>query len=1051
MNRILNAFIERKRATIFVLLLLVLYGMGAYNKIPRESNPDIDIPNIYVSTIYPGISPEDSEKLLSKPIENSLKTIKGLDQITSFSDEGVSSLVLEFKAGFDSDTAAREVRDKVAEVRSQLPKDIYEPVVKQINVSLFPVLNVILAGDLPYRTLRNIAKDLKDNIESIPEVLQADISGFAEEVIEIQIDPQHISSYALAMSDLEFVINNNNRLIIAGTFQNKTGGFVIKVPGMIEEYQELLHFPIKFDGQKLVKLQDIAGIKRTYKDPTSIARVNGKNAVVLEVVKRTGENIISTIGKVKAVVVEEAKRWPQNLNIIFSQDQSDHIIDMVDDLENNIIIAVILVTTVILFSVGAKASLLIALSIPASFLVGILLLYLNGITLNIVVLFSLILTVGMIVDDAIVVSEYADRKMIEGQTPHAAFLEAADRMFWPVFTSTLVKLVVFMPLLFWPGIIGQFMKFMPITVLVVLFNSLIYALFFLPAIGTIVGKPKHLHASTLPVIKGETLVKNIDYSQLHFLTKKYVIYLLKVLEIPKRFVFSILGLLVLVYAFFIIAGPGSMFFPDVEPDNALITVQSTDNLSVYAIDDKIAEIEEKILDMQDEIKVIYLRSGAVQGEQFPKNTIGYIQLEFVNWQHRRKAKEISKDIEQRVRDIRGVGVQILKEKKGPPSVKSIRMDVTAITQESIDKVANILADYMQKDPEFKDLEDSRAGKQIELQVTIDREKLANYQLSFADIGPAIQMITSGFKVSTYRPNDSIDEIDIVVRFPEQKRKLFDINNLIIVSKNGNTIPLSNVAKVMPGIKTTTIKRVDGKRVATLMANVIDGVLSNNKLAELRKFIASNEQIAQSDAKIKFLGEEKDQAQTASFLMNSFLLTLLLMFGIMIIQFNSIYQTCIIMSAVFLSTVGVLLGHIITWQPFGIVMSGVGVIALGGIVLNNNILFVDTYQHLRKNGVPVYDSIVFAGMERLRPILLTAATAILGLLPMVFGLTINFYSREITYDAPSSQWWRQLSSAIAGGLTFATILTLFFTPSLLLIFAKLDDIVPNRKNKNTKNG
>lgn len=1033
LESVLKYFVHRKRATLFIFVLILIYGFIAYKTIPKESSPDIDIPYIYVTTIYDGISPEDSEKLLTKPIENELRDIEGLKQITSYSNESTSSIILEFEAGFDSKRALEDVRAKVSDAESQLPDDVDEPVIEELNISLFPVLNIFLAGDLPLRTLRQYAEDLQEKIEAISEVLEANISGIEEEVVEIEIEPKDIDTYNLSLSQLESIFQGNNRLVAAGILRTKTGDFALKVPGLIETYRDFLEFPIMASGDRVLKVQDIARVKRTFKDPESIVRVNGKSALSLEVVKRKGENIIETVAKVKEVIDEEIKFWPKNIQLIFSQDESQNIKDFVADLENTIFIGVLLVMSVILLSVSAKSALLIALSIPSAFLAAILFIDAMGITLNIVVLFSLILTVGMIVDDAIVISEYADIQMQRGMDPKKAFPHAAHRMFWPVFTSTVVKIVVFMPLLFWPNIIGQFMLFMPITVICVLINSSIYATVFQPSIGILLGKPKSYHK------KMEDLVPSkLDLAKLDPFRKKYAKLLMKVLGHAKKFTLGIFGLLVLIYIFFIAAGPGSEFFPSIEPDNAYITIQSTDNLSIQEIDEKLSQLEQIVLEDLSEIKVLYFRAGKQSGQSddFPQNTIGYLLLEFEDWELRRKASEILADFKERFENtIKGVKLEIIEERKGPVTGKPIEMNFSGRDPAMVNEFADKLITMMNSDPDYKGIEDSRSTRELEWELVIDRAKLATYGVDLRTIGAAVRLMTEGFEISEYTPDDSDEEIDVVVRFPPQFRKLMALDQINVITQKGS-IPLTQLVKPTPNIKVTEIKRVDRKKVITIMSDVHEDVLVNNKLKELYKFL-EDEKFSQAGVAVEFLGDEEEQQETGAFLVSAFLLALLLMFLVMLIQFNSFYHTVIVMSAVFLSSVGVLIAHIVTWQPFGIVMSGVGIIALGGIVLNNNILYIDTYQRLRESRVPFYDAIVMAGVERLRPILLTAFTAVLGLLPMVLGLTINLYDRTITYDAPSSQWWRQLSSSIAGGLTFATVLTLFFTPCLLMMGQRFD--------------
>ena len=480
MEKIIEAFTHRKRATIFFLLILVVCGYFSYLSIPKEDSPDVKIPMIYVMVTHAGISPEDSQKLLLKPMELALRSVSGIKELTSYAYEGSGVIIAKFNAGFDSNKALNEIRAEINDAEHNLPKDTDKPIIKEINLSLMPVLNVILTGDIPEESLITMSRKLKDKVETVEDVLSVDLKGDRVDVVEIIVTPQILDSYNISLVQLSQIIAKNNALIAVGQVKNDGGTFSVKVPSTIENVSDLFDFPVFSHNGQVVKLNDIAQIKKTYKDPNYIARVNGKSAVVLEVSKRTGANVISTIKKVKNLVEQEKKFLPSHLEVIYAQDESDKIIDMVDELENGILLAIILVTIVVVFSVGGRSALLIALSIPTSFLIGILLMDMLGYTLNIVVLFSLILTVGMIVDDAIVVSEYADRKVIDGMDIKKAFVHSAHRMFWPIVTSTLVKIVVFLPLLFWPGVIGQFMKYMPITVTIILSNSLLFALFFQP-------------------------------------------------------------------------------------------------------------------------------------------------------------------------------------------------------------------------------------------------------------------------------------------------------------------------------------------------------------------------------------------------------------------------------------------------------------------------------------------------------------------------------------------------------------------------------------------
>ena len=815
------------------------------------------------------------------------------------------------------------------------------------------------------------------------------------------------------------------------------GAYAIKVPSMISNLEELLNFPIKASTEGILKLKDIASVRATMKDSETIARVNGKPAVVLEVTKRTGANIINTVSAVKKTVKEASADLPSSVNILYSQDQSNQIIDMIIDLENSIILAAILVVIVIVLSVGFRSALLIGLSLPASFFVGILMLDMCGYTLNMVVLFSLILTVGMIVDDAIVVSEYADRKMVDGEDPQPAFLESAQRMFWPIITSTLVKIIVFMPLLYWPGTIGQFMKYMPITVIAILSNSLIFALIFQPVLGPLLGKANQEDASAINAMRA---AEDGDFKNLRGLTSRYIHLLQIVLKMPKLFVAGTFCFLISIYAFFFAAGTGVEFFPKIEPTTITIAIGSPGNLSIYQKNDVLQQVESKILDMKEDIKVFYAKSGSVNDKNLlPEDTIATIQLELEDWQLRRKAKDIIKDLEGRLMSIKGISYQILEERKGPTAQKPIEINFISKTYPLLPPFIAKLREAMITIGNFKDTEDSRPVPAIEWNLVFDRELAAKYQVDVGMIGSALKLLTTGLKISSYRSDYSDKEIDILLRYPEEKRFISAIDNIVITKNDGTKVPISMLIKKIASQQVDKIKRLDQDTVITMKTDVMPGILVDTKLKELKAWLHGN---LPSDIEAKYGGDDKDQKETSQFLGRAFGLALVMMFMIMLIQFNSFLHTFIVMSAVFLSTVGVLLGLIISWQPFGIVMCGIGIIALSGVVLNNNILFVDTYQHLRKEGLSVEDSVMRAGAQRMRPILLTALTAILGLLPMVLGLTINFFDREVTYDAPSSQWWRQLAASIAGGLSFATVLTLFFTPCLLVLGKRFEkDVSP----------
>ena len=1028
MDKFIDACIDRYRTIILILLMILIAGTVSYRNIPKESNPDIQIPFVFVSMTHEGISPEDGERLLLRPMEKELRSIEGIKEMTSYATEGSASINLEFYAGFDSDKALNDVREKVDTGKAELPSETEEPIVQEVNLSLFPVVNVIMTAEISEYSLISMARNLRDKIEEIPNVLDVEIGGDREDAVEVIIDPMVLQSYGLTIESLNSVAVGFNRLIASGALDNKTGRYSIKVPGLLENLNDILSLPVKVNGDAVITVRDIATIKKTFKDPEGFARANGVKSIVLEVSKRSGTNIIETIDQVKEVVEYAKMSLPEGIDIQYSQDQSNNIKDMLSDLENNIILAILLVMSVILYFVGFRSAALVTVSIPGSFLIGILIISSLGLNLNIVVLFSLILSIGMLVDSSIIICEMADRKMSEGVKYSKAYIDAAKYMKWPIIVSTATTLVVFMPLLFWPGIVGQFMQYMPITLIATLSGSLFMAIIFIPTIGSIISKG------------GSKVISNDKFSEIHSskdvekvggFTSKYYKTLKLVLGNSKKFVFVICSSLVAVYIYYGAFGTGFEFFPEVEPENSQIQVRARGNLSVYEKDELLREVESKILDMEDEILVFYSRSGRMgNSHNLPEDTIGTIQIEYKNWQERRTAKAIQEDIKNRTKEIGGILIDIQDQEQGPGQAKPIEIEVSSYDKDLIKPVVEKIVTAMQNIDGITDLEDSRPIPAIEWEMALDREMAARFGVDVGVIGNFIKLVTNGMIATSYRPDDADDEVDILVRFPEEKRNISNLDYLRVVTDNGS-VPISNFVKRVGKPKIETIHRTDGYPVVTIKSGVAEGFLADNKVREVKEYLKSLE--VDSNVRVKFKGDDEEQRQAGEFLQNAFMLALFFMALILITQFNSIYYMFIILSAVFLSTVGVLVGLILTGQPFGIVMCGVGIISLSGIVVNNNIIFIDTYQRLKKDGVEIKEALLLTGVQRLRPILLTAGTTILGLMPMVLGVNIDFISQDITFGAPSSQWWKQLSTSIAGGLAFATVLTLFFTPSLLFMW------------------
>ncbi|PID60274.1 MAG: MFS transporter [Gammaproteobacteria bacterium] len=1023
MYRLIDAAFDRHRAVLLLLVFLVLSGISAYRAIPKESEPDVPIPIIYVSISHDGISPEDAERLLLRPMETELQNITGIQTMQSTASEGHGSVLLEFDAGFDGDQALADVREKVDVARSQLPDATDEPTVNEINIALFPVLNISLSGPLPERTLLSIARELQERIEALPGVLEAPISGEREEVLEIVVDPVVMETYQVDFNELFSLINNNNLLVAAGAIDTGAGRMVLKVPGVVEDIEDVMSLPVKVTENAVVTFGDVASIRRTFKDPESYARLDGQPTLVLEVTKRLGANIIATIEEVRKVIDASRSTLPETLEIGFHQDRSEETRTMLKDLQNNVVSGVVLVVLVIMAALGVRSALLVGFAIPGSFLTGILVIYAMGHTMNVVVLFSLILVVGMLVDGAIIVTELADRNQQAGMPPAEAFARASKRMAWPVIASTFTTLAVFFPLLFWPGIIGEFMKFLPLTVICCLLASLAMALVFVPVIGKVLGGRKP--AETTPrdsAAAGEPAPANRA-------VRSYLTVLGTVLQRPLLTFIGVLVFTIATYVAYGLFGKGVEFFPSTEPETMAVQVRARGDLSIDERDAIMRRVEERLLGLP-EIESLYTHTGGGAGaDNAAADVIGTVTLELIDWDQRRKAEVLKPEWRERLADIPGIRIEIVENEGGPDGgEKPINIEVSA-PEDALDETVDRLRGIMARQGSFIDIEDNRPLPGVEWRLETDREKAARYGADVALIGNAIQLVTNGVRVAGYRPDDATDELDIRVRYPIEQRNLDQIGYLRVPTNRG-MVPVSNFITIEPAPKTGIIQRVDGRRVITVEADVAADYLADTELRKLQTTLA--ELPREPDVTITFRGEAEEQEEAMNFLISAFISAVFLMFIILVTQFNSLYQAVLVLSAVIFSTAGVLIGLLITAQPFGIVMVGIGIIALAGIVVNNNIVLIDTYNRRRQRGLAPYDAALQTGAMRARPVFLTAITTILGLMPMVLSMNIDLVNREITFGAPSTMWWTQLSSAIAGGLAFTTLLTLFLTPCLLVL-------------------
>ncbi|MBS9722246.1 efflux RND transporter permease subunit [Tianweitania sp. BSSL-BM11] len=1005
--------IRNARLTLCVLLFFIVAGALVYRGIPKEAEPDIQIPIIYVSLTYQGISPEDAERLLLRPVETQLKSLQNVKEVRSAGFQGGGFVLIEFVAGADLSNSLQDVRSKVQDARRDLPQGVDEPTVTEVNTSDFPVLVVTLSGNVPERALTVASRELRDRIEEVEGVLEATLQGAREDLVEVIIDPVKLSSYGLQLNQLIQGVGQSNSLVAAGAIEGSEGRYAVKVPSLIETPEDVANLPIVAGPNAVVRASDLATVRSTFKDAETITRLDGKPAIAIEVKKRTGTNLIETVDKVKAVADAFKTNLPEGTVVSYSQDKSTFITQMLTDLQNHVMIAVILVFIIILYSLSGRASILIGLSIPSSFLLGILMLGLMGYTVNMIVLFGLILAVGMLVDDAIIVTEYAERRMSEGMDRKQAFAEAASRMAGPVIAATLTRIAAFSPLLFWPGIVGEFMKYLPITLIVTLAASMLYALVFTPTIGALIAKA-HPH--------DEEQAKD----GLYLNTVKTAI------RFPKMVLVLTVAMLVGVFMAYGKFGSGVEFFPNVEPDYGLLYVHARGNLSLDEKDAAVREAERRILGWPG-IKSVYTRSGSTRGggQETAEDVVGVIQYEFVDWRERKPANDILDDLRAAMTGIPGADIEVRVPEAGPATGKPIQVELSAVDPTGLDERARQVAEVVRQVPGVIDLTDGLPPPGVDWALQIDRAKAAQYGVSPASVGSVVQLVTTGLKLSDYRPAGADDAVDIVLRLPQDRRTISTLDQLRIETANGS-VPLSNFVTRQAERSVSVLNRIDGQRTIKVEANVANGYQVAAVQAQVTQAVSN---LDLGNVRWKLGGSDEESQEAASFLMNAFGAAIFLIFVVLLAQFNKFTSVFLVLMTVVMATIGVFLGLLITGQPFGIVMSGIGVIALAGVVVNNNIVLIDTYDRLREEGWTKRDAILQTCRERARPVVLTALSAILGVLPIAFGLGLEIFHHETTINAPSTQWWVSLSSAIVFGLSFATVLTLVVTPSALMVFTR----------------
>ena len=1123
MTGIIDWASQRARMILALIIASLAAGIFSYTGLPKEGEPDIEIPALFISVVFPGISAADSETLLVRPMETELADLDGLKKMTATAAENYAGLALEFEFGWDKAKTMADVREAMNSAEALFPNGAEKYSINELNFSEFPIIIVNLTGDVPERTMTRVATKLQEEIEAMDAVLEAVISGNRDEMVEVTIDPLRLESYNVTAGELINVVQNNNQLIAAGEVDSNQGTFSVKIPSSFNEAQDIYDLPVKTNGDRVVTLGDLAKIKLTFVDRAGTARFNGENTVALQVVKRKGFNLIGTAKDVRSLVEKESQNWPTNLkaavDVGTSNDQSRVVDSMVRQLEGSVLTAIALVMIVVLTSLGTRAALLVGFSIPTSFLLCFVLLGLMGVTISNIVMFGLILAVGMLVDGAIVVVEYADKRISQGTGPMKAYVEAAKRMFWPVVSSTATTLCAFLPMLFWPGVPGQFMGMLPVTLIFVLSASLIVALIYLPILGGVSGRlsrffenssdwlrnvlPWFIRLLLVPVIVlslffsilqvvNPNLLLSIEPDKLGpmaslpgvamFIASAFMASIvLGSVEIRKRqknvqagyrrtlfgyfikFIagnpvmplIAIAGVIAFTSFIFTTFGKnnyGVEFFVEGEPEQAIVYVKARGNLSLNEKDILVRQAE-LIVNAHPGVESVFSFAGAgglnqnTAGASAPKDTIGQIQLETIPWENRRgnsdlDGNKIIAELSNALSALPGIEIEILELERGPASPKPVHLRLKGENWNDLLNTTAQMRNIFDQTEGLIQVEDTRPLPGIDWQIDVDVEKAGRYGADVATVGAMIQLVTRGILLDTMRVDSSDEEIEIRVRLPEEDRFLSTLDNLKVRTADG-LVPLSNFISRKPVAKLAEINRIDQKRYFDIKAgiepNLKRTVISDDGI-ESEVFINANERIAFLTKYLQenplppgisweWTGDQADQAESQAFLSSAFAAALVLMFIILLSQFNSFYNSFVVLIAVVLSTVGVLIGMLVMQQPFSIIMTGTGIVALAGIVVNNNIVLIDTYQELSRY-LPKVEAIIRTAEQRIRPVLLTTITTMAGLAPMMFGLSLDFVNGGYSVDSPTALWWKQLATAVVFGLGTATMLTLVFTPALL---------------------
>jgi len=1034
MNNFIKTAIHKSRTSLSVLFLLSVAGFFALNYLPKATEPDVAFPGAYIGVAYEGVSPEDSERLLAKPLEDALRTIEGVEKVRSTSTTGFAAVIVEFDQDIDLDKALYDVRIKVDEAKGELPLDAREPIIREFTTSDEPILTISVSSSiLPQRVLVNLTQDLQDLIETHPNVLQADLNGVPEDLIEAVVEKGKLESYGISMSQLYQAVSNNNRVIPAGSQDTGKGRFAVNVPSVFSSLEDIQSLPIKVSGTSVVTLNDVADVRLTFKDRTGYSRINGQQSLSIDVMKRSGSNIIDTVNDIRKLVEDEAKTFPEGVIVNFVRDDSEFALQMISELQGNVLTSVALVMIVVLAALGFRTSMLVGMAIPFSYLFALLVLYVLGKEFNFMVMFGMLISMGMTIDGSIVITEYADRKLAEGMNRVDAYTAAATRMFWPVLSSTTTTLIAFTPLMFMPGF-GKFIRDMPITVFCVLVGSLLYSLVFAPILGAMFGG---LAKQSEEEVNNIRKLESSDPLSLPGATGLYARKINQYLDTPGQTIFIILSSIVLCIALWTQHGKPVSYFPEVAPQFAQVSISARGNLSVDEIRDLAIEAEQKIIDLEDiEMLSVYSNSGGSMGMRgINPDKVGGMFVDFYaedNAVSNRNGYQIMDLMRERFNDTSGYLLTVEAEKGGPPIGKALQLNVIGKDERALKIAIKKIRNYVENEVTgFTNIEDSSDRRGIEWELNIDRTKAAQYGAGLSDVGTAVQMVTNGIKVGEYRPLNLDREVDIRVRFPKNERNIDQLGKLNIQTMKG-LVPVSSFVETNIKPATKSITRQNGKRVEKLSAETMPGVIPSAKIKQIKDWLDTTD--LGKGVTVEFDGFDKYNKEAADYLVIGFIGMLFVMLIVLVAQFNSFYQANIVLSAILLSFGGVFISLLILDRSFSTLQTGISCVALAGIVVNNNIVLIDTFNLLKRNnpGSDTKSIALRSAILRLRPVFLTSFTTIAGLLPIAMGYSVDLIDRSIKQGGYISNFWEQMAGSLVVGLSVATVLTLVVTPCALAL-------------------